>query len=202
MASDPQAEDDLSPQDFLRRVREMTEERDREDRQRVTNIEKDILQSREQRRARRAGKYYQIARNLKTYKTVLANLLLLLLPWQTTHAPCPMLLKVSKRFSHLQLLQLFPRLLVHLKRQRQHRLRARKAPLPSQDPVPCRGSNAVVLCLRSLLRTTDYNNILRPNLHLLPLKRNDREETLHSHWLLKIHRGSNRLQIGVLAPLP
>jgi hypothetical protein len=58
MASDPQAEDDLSPQDFLRRVREMTEERDREDRQRVTNIEKDILQSREQRRARRAGKRY------------------------------------------------------------------------------------------------------------------------------------------------
>lgn len=57
MASNAQPDDDdSSPQDFLRRVREMTEERDREDRQRVTEIEKDILQSREQRRARRAGK--------------------------------------------------------------------------------------------------------------------------------------------------
>ena len=58
MALDPlNTEDDVSPEDFLRRVREMTLERDREDRQRAADLEKDILQSREQRRARRAGEH-------------------------------------------------------------------------------------------------------------------------------------------------
>jgi hypothetical protein len=56
MAPDaPNPDDDLSPQDFLRRVRQMTLERDREDKQRATDLEKEISQSREQRRARRAG---------------------------------------------------------------------------------------------------------------------------------------------------
>jgi hypothetical protein len=47
--------DDVSPQEFLKHVREMTESRDREDRKRAADLEKDIAQSREQRRQRRAG---------------------------------------------------------------------------------------------------------------------------------------------------
>lgn len=59
MAPDtPTMDDDVSPEDFLKRVREMTLERDREDRQRAADLEKDIIQSREQRRARRAGEYH------------------------------------------------------------------------------------------------------------------------------------------------
>jgi hypothetical protein len=46
---------DVSPEDFLRHVREMTEDRDREDRKRAVDLEKDIMRSREQRRQRRAG---------------------------------------------------------------------------------------------------------------------------------------------------
>jgi hypothetical protein len=52
--------DDLSSEDFLRRVKTLTETKDREDRQRAADLEKDIIQSREQRKARRAGEYRAI----------------------------------------------------------------------------------------------------------------------------------------------
>jgi hypothetical protein len=55
MASETIQQDDLSPEDFLKRVKQLTEVRDREDRQRAADLEKDILESREQRKARRAG---------------------------------------------------------------------------------------------------------------------------------------------------
>jgi hypothetical protein len=55
--SDP---DNVSTQEFLKHVREMTESRDREDRKRAEDLEKDIAQSREQRRQRRAGNGSQL----------------------------------------------------------------------------------------------------------------------------------------------
>src|ERR1700748_359891 len=48
--------DQVSPEEFLRHVKQISEERDREDRKRAADLEKDIQQSREQRRKRRAGK--------------------------------------------------------------------------------------------------------------------------------------------------
>ena len=55
MASDAAHLDDVSPEDFVRRVRELQLERDRQDRERAADLEREILQSREQRRVRRAG---------------------------------------------------------------------------------------------------------------------------------------------------
>jgi len=55
MAPDAAHLDDVSPEDFVRRVRELQLQRDRQDRERAADLEKDILQSREQRRVRRAG---------------------------------------------------------------------------------------------------------------------------------------------------
>ena len=49
----PRVPDDIDPADFLRRVREMTQEKDREDRLRAAALEKDIME----RRARRAGTF-------------------------------------------------------------------------------------------------------------------------------------------------
>jgi hypothetical protein len=55
MAPDASHLDDVSPEDFVRRVRELQLERDRQDRERAADLEREILQSREQRRVRRAG---------------------------------------------------------------------------------------------------------------------------------------------------
>ena len=41
--------------DFLKRIRELGDQRDREDEERTRNLEEEILQSRKQREARRAG---------------------------------------------------------------------------------------------------------------------------------------------------
>jgi hypothetical protein len=66
-SSTVQQHDDLSSEDFLRRVKTLTETKDREDRQRAADLEKDIIQSREQRKARRAGEYQ--ATNLQWLKS-------------------------------------------------------------------------------------------------------------------------------------
>ena len=51
------AEDDGSEDvaDFLRRMRELGEQRDREDEERTRKLEQEIIQGRKEREARRAG---------------------------------------------------------------------------------------------------------------------------------------------------
>ena len=51
------AEDDGSEdvKDFLKRIRELGEQRDREDEERTKKLEQDIIQGRKEREARRAG---------------------------------------------------------------------------------------------------------------------------------------------------
>jgi len=51
----PQRSDDLSPSDFVKRVQELGKKRDQEDAERSAMLERDILKSREERMARRAG---------------------------------------------------------------------------------------------------------------------------------------------------
>lgn len=46
---------DLDPAAFLKSVRELSEKRDREDAQRLRNLEEEIQKGREERAARRAG---------------------------------------------------------------------------------------------------------------------------------------------------
>lgn len=46
--------------DFLMRIRELGEKRDKEDEERTKKLEEDILQSRRERQARRAGKQVAI----------------------------------------------------------------------------------------------------------------------------------------------
>jgi hypothetical protein len=48
-------EDDVSPEEFLRHVRELGVQKDMEDRKRAEDLEREIQRSREARRARRAG---------------------------------------------------------------------------------------------------------------------------------------------------
>ena len=43
--------------DFLRRIKELGDKRDREDEERTRKLEEELLESRRQREARRAGKY-------------------------------------------------------------------------------------------------------------------------------------------------
>ena len=52
MADDEGSED---VNDFLKRIREMGERRDREDEERTRKLEEEILQGRKEREARRAG---------------------------------------------------------------------------------------------------------------------------------------------------
>jgi hypothetical protein len=51
------ASDELSPSDFVKKIRELGEKRDHEDAERFAMLERDILQGREERMARRAGEF-------------------------------------------------------------------------------------------------------------------------------------------------
>jgi len=51
-------DNDVSPEEFLKRLHQLTSTQEAEDRARAAELEKDILHSREQRRARRAGKTF------------------------------------------------------------------------------------------------------------------------------------------------
>ena len=53
-ATEPDGSEDVN--DFLLRIRELGEKRDKEDEERTKKLEEDILQSRKERQARRAGK--------------------------------------------------------------------------------------------------------------------------------------------------
>lgn len=56
-ASEPAKHEDISPADFVKKIRELGEQRDREDAARFAQLEQDIAKGREERAARRAGKY-------------------------------------------------------------------------------------------------------------------------------------------------
>jgi hypothetical protein len=47
--------DDLSPSEFIKKIRELGEKKDAEDAERMATLERDILKGREERMARRAG---------------------------------------------------------------------------------------------------------------------------------------------------
>lgn len=55
--SAPGSNEDLSPSDFVRKIRELGEKKDSEDAERVAMLEQDILKGREERAARRAGEW-------------------------------------------------------------------------------------------------------------------------------------------------
>ena len=57
MANDAQADASEDVNDFLRRIRELGDKRDREDQERTRKLEEDILQGRRERQARRAGMF-------------------------------------------------------------------------------------------------------------------------------------------------
>ena len=53
LASDPDGSEDVN--DFLKRIKELSDERDREDEERTRKLEEEIIQGRKERQARRAG---------------------------------------------------------------------------------------------------------------------------------------------------
>lgn len=53
--SDADGSEDVN--DFLRRIRELGDQRDKEDEERTRKLEEEILQGRKERQARRAGQY-------------------------------------------------------------------------------------------------------------------------------------------------
>lgn len=58
MTSTPDAaEGSEDVNDFLQRIRELGEKRDKEDEERTKRLEEEILQGRKERQARRAGKF-------------------------------------------------------------------------------------------------------------------------------------------------
>ena len=54
-ASEPNNHEDISPADFVKKIRALGEQRDREDAARFAQLEQDIVKGREERAARRAG---------------------------------------------------------------------------------------------------------------------------------------------------
>jgi len=54
MAS-PSNNEDLSPSEFVKSIRELGSKKDKEDAERLAGIERDILQGRKEREMRRAG---------------------------------------------------------------------------------------------------------------------------------------------------
>jgi hypothetical protein len=50
-------DNEVSPEEFLRHVRQLSTQKDQEDKTRTENLEREIQKSREARRARRAGKF-------------------------------------------------------------------------------------------------------------------------------------------------
>jgi hypothetical protein len=57
MTSTPEAEGSEDVNDFLKRIRELGEKRDKEDEERTKKLEEEILQGRKERQARRAGNF-------------------------------------------------------------------------------------------------------------------------------------------------
>jgi hypothetical protein len=55
MAHNAEADGSEDVNDFLRRIRELGDKRDREDEERTRRLEEEILQGRRERQARRAG---------------------------------------------------------------------------------------------------------------------------------------------------
>ncbi len=55
-ASTSNADDDLDPAAFLKSMRELSENREREDAERYRKLEEEVAQGRRERAARRAGK--------------------------------------------------------------------------------------------------------------------------------------------------
>ena len=51
--------------DFLRRIKELGDKRDREDEERTRKLEEEILQGRKEREARRAGPYSLLSSPMK-----------------------------------------------------------------------------------------------------------------------------------------
>lgn len=51
----PNSSNDLSPSEFVQSIRELGSKKDKEDQERLAGIERDILQGRKEREARRAG---------------------------------------------------------------------------------------------------------------------------------------------------
>ena len=51
------AADELDPSEFVQRIRQLGEQRDQQDAERVRKLEEEIIQGRSERLARRAGEY-------------------------------------------------------------------------------------------------------------------------------------------------
>lgn len=58
MASAQESADDITPTEFLKKIRDLSEQRDREDAERYAQLEQSIERDREARRARREGMYH------------------------------------------------------------------------------------------------------------------------------------------------
>ena len=54
------AADELDPSEFVQRIRQLGEQRDQQDAERVRKLEEEIIQGRSERLARRAGEYWRI----------------------------------------------------------------------------------------------------------------------------------------------
>jgi len=57
MALVPESDGSEDVNDFLQRIRELGDKRDKEDEERTKKLEEEILQGRKERQARRAGQY-------------------------------------------------------------------------------------------------------------------------------------------------
>ena len=53
------AADELDPSEFVQRIRQLGEQRDQQDAERVRKLEEEIIQGRSERLARRAGEYWR-----------------------------------------------------------------------------------------------------------------------------------------------
>ena len=61
MAQQPEGDGSEDVNDFLVRIRELGNKRDKEDEERTKKLEEEILQGRKERQARRAGKHPAVA---------------------------------------------------------------------------------------------------------------------------------------------
>ena len=59
-AAEPDGSEDVN--DFLKRIKELGDQRDREDEERTRKLEEEIIQGRKERQARRAGMYKTLGR--------------------------------------------------------------------------------------------------------------------------------------------
>lgn len=79
-SNDVDASEDVN--DFLLRIRELGEKRDKEDEERTKKLEQEILQGRKEREARRAGTDFPV---FVVVIVVITFFLLLPLSWSTEH---------------------------------------------------------------------------------------------------------------------